>query len=130
MTTDCPDCDGSGTTGHESDCPAPEEDIPGSVASLLQTIEQPLWMEHAACRTAGPLPFYPEPLHRADLAREYCDSCPVVDDCLIHAVVVNETHGVWGGCSPRERRRVRKVWVLTGEIKRENETIWPVRAGE
>ena len=33
---------------------------------------------------------------------------PVSEPCLEHALVNRIDHGVWGGCSERERRRILK----------------------
>jgi WhiB family redox-sensing transcriptional regulator len=32
----------------------------------------------------------------------------VVNDCLEYALAEHIDHGVWGGCSERERRRIAK----------------------
>ena len=32
--------------------------------------------------------------------------CPVREACLEHAIAVREKHGVWGGLTARERRRL------------------------
>lgn len=40
---------------------------------------------------------------REDAAKAYCRRCPVVEQCLEHAMAVREEHGVWGGLNPRER---------------------------
>ncbi|MGH9290867.1 MAG: WhiB family transcriptional regulator, partial [Acidimicrobiales bacterium] len=34
--------------------------------------------------------------------------CPVKEQCLEHALANRIDHGVWGGCSERERRRILK----------------------
>ena len=39
-------------------------------------------------------------------ARAVCRDCVVVADCLRHALDNYEVHGVWGGTSPVERRRI------------------------
>lgn len=36
-----------------------------------------------------------------------CAACPVRQDCLEQALATSERHGVWGGLSERERRRIR-----------------------
>ena len=38
--------------------------------------------------------------------RPICAACPVREACLEHALAVREKHGVWGGLTERERRRV------------------------
>ena len=66
------------------------------------------WFDAAACRGASPAMFHPE---RGDwraetLARQVCASCPVTQQCLEHALTNQETLGMWGGTSARERRRI------------------------
>jgi len=41
------------------------------------------------------------------LARQLCSQCPVQNLCLEYAIVAEETFGVWGGLTPRERRMMR-----------------------
>ena len=43
-------------------------------------------------------------------ALEYCNSCPVKQDCLRFAYDNNIQHGVYGGLTPKERRRFRLEW--------------------
>lgn len=38
------------------------------------------------------------------VAKQLCNQCPVREACLAYALKANETHGVWGGLSPNERR--------------------------
>jgi WhiB family redox-sensing transcriptional regulator len=37
-----------------------------------------------------------------------CSECPVQLDCLEYALAYRIDHGVWGGASERERRRILK----------------------
>lgn len=68
------------------------------------------WREHALCRGVDPAIFHPEDEeedeHASDAARAVCFACPVREMCLEHAISVREKHGVWGGLSARERRRL------------------------
>ena len=43
-----------------------------------------------------------------DRARKICVDCPVIEQCLEYALDERIEHGVWGGCSERERRRILK----------------------
>jgi WhiB family redox-sensing transcriptional regulator len=43
-----------------------------------------------------------------DKARKICAGCPVASTCLEYALEHRNEHGVWGGCSERERRRILK----------------------
>lgn len=42
-------------------------------------------------------------------AKRICGSCPVIDQCLQHALDHGEADGVWGGMSPEERRELKRV---------------------
>jgi WhiB family redox-sensing transcriptional regulator len=43
-----------------------------------------------------------------DAARQICAECPVKAECLEYALENRIDHGVWGGCSERERRRIQR----------------------
>jgi WhiB family redox-sensing transcriptional regulator len=66
----------------------------------------PGWMLQARCREAAPGEFFPSDGVGVDRARRICDDCPVKIDCLEYALTYRIDHGVWGGCSERERRRI------------------------
>lgn len=36
-----------------------------------------------------------------------CRRCPVRDACLDWAMRAEESHGIWGGTTPRDRARIR-----------------------
>jgi WhiB family redox-sensing transcriptional regulator len=38
-----------------------------------------------------------------------CRRCPVRDSCLAYALENNETHGVWGGMTPQQRKDLRRL---------------------
>lgn len=46
-------------------------------------------------------PYYAE-------AKSICDTCPIKDACLAHALEEKERFGMWGGTTPIERRRVER----------------------
>lgn len=41
-------------------------------------------------------------------AKKQCADCPVKNLCLEYALVANETHGVWGGTTAKERKDLRR----------------------
>jgi WhiB family redox-sensing transcriptional regulator len=71
------------------------------------------WREQAACRGMDPAEamriFFPARGERNAEARSYCVRCPVRQECLDDALADPATgdHGVRGGTSERQRRRIR-----------------------
>ena len=45
---------------------------------------------------------------REERAKELCRRCPVIQECLAHALAVREPYGIWGGMSESERTSVLK----------------------
>lgn len=66
------------------------------------------WMREGHCRHYPPSAFFPSDGVGVDIARSICAECPVKAECLEYALVQRIDHGVWGGCSERERRRLLK----------------------
>ena len=67
------------------------------------------WMARGRCTNVPPSRFFPSDGAGVDAARKICAECPVKEPCLEHALAHRIDHGVWGGCSERERRRILKV---------------------
>ncbi|HEY9557755.1 MAG TPA: WhiB family transcriptional regulator [Acidimicrobiales bacterium] len=66
------------------------------------------WMTRGLCTNVPPAIFFPSDGAGVDVARKICADCPVREACLEHALANRIDHGVWGGCSERERRRILK----------------------
>lgn len=66
------------------------------------------WMARGLCANVPPSVFFPSDGAGVEAARKICADCPVKAACLEHALVHRIDHGVWGGCSERERRRILK----------------------
>lgn len=64
------------------------------------------WMSHGNCAHRDPSMFFPSDGVGVEIARRACDGCPVKVQCLEYAIAERIDHGVWGGCSERERRRI------------------------
>lgn len=45
---------------------------------------------------------------RVRKAKAVCNSCPVQDYCLEYALVTDQTIGIWGGLTERERRGLQQ----------------------
>ena len=66
------------------------------------------WMQSGLCRHVSPSTFFPNDGVGVEVARRICASCPVQSPCLEYALRERIDHGVWGGTSERERRRILK----------------------
>jgi WhiB family redox-sensing transcriptional regulator len=66
------------------------------------------WMLGARCRDLPPVIFFPRDGAGVEVARHYCAECPVRTQCLEFALEQRIDHGVWGGASERERRRITR----------------------
>lgn len=64
------------------------------------------WDLSAACRNTHPRMFFTEDPTGMAYARMVCARCSVRSECLEYALANGEKFGIWGGLSPRERRRI------------------------
>jgi WhiB family transcriptional regulator, redox-sensing transcriptional regulator len=71
------------------------------------------WMRTASCRGRPPSDFFPSDGVGVERAKKLCVQCEVRLECLEYALSYRIDHGVWGGCSERERRRILRRRRLT-----------------
>ena len=64
------------------------------------------WMQRGKCRDLSPSIFFPSDGLGVQAAQRICAECPVASACLEYALTERVDHGVWGGKSERERRRI------------------------
>jgi WhiB family transcriptional regulator, redox-sensing transcriptional regulator len=72
------------------------------------------WHLQASCRGPESQLFFPPSLPerreerevREARAKRICTECPVREECLEFAIRVREPHGIWGGLTEAERRRL------------------------
>lgn len=83
-------------------------DTPVSVSRPSDEDSTTAWMSAGNCRNYPPAVFFPSDGVGVDRARKICTDCPVAAQCLEYALDQRIEHGVWGGCSERERRRILK----------------------
>lgn len=72
------------------------------------------WREDAACLgVVEEVSFFPDPEDLSAIARAkaVCATCPVASECLTWAIETNQSEGVWGGHTPKERRSIRRRWI-------------------
>jgi WhiB family transcriptional regulator, redox-sensing transcriptional regulator len=81
----------------------------GSVYLWMRPIEGE-WVRDAACAQTDPEAFFPygETSTEVRLAKAVCNGCEVRTECLTYALEVDEQWGIWGGLTPRERKRLKK----------------------
>jgi len=74
------------------------------------------WTQQAACRNVQePDLFFDE--HETKMAMFVCSLCPVVSQCLTHAID-NDEVGVWGGTTAGQRRKLSKGKTCSQQQKR------------
>lgn len=87
-----------------------------SVSRALKPVhDQWDWQFDGACVTADPESFFLEDSMRGKKKREkekkaiaLCNTCPVKQECLDHALKVPEIYGVWGGMTEEHRHDLAK----------------------
>ena len=75
------------------------------------------WQAFARCKNMDTDTFYPPEdeekgprVRRERVAKQICGECVVQFRCRVHALLTAESHGVWGGLSESERRRVKRPY--------------------
>ncbi len=66
------------------------------------------WMANGECRFEPPSTFFPSDGVGVEIAKRICADCKVKAQCLEYALEHRIDHGVWGGTSERQRRRILK----------------------
>lgn len=69
------------------------------------------WRYSAACQKTNPELFFPgidgeDAISQTAEAKKVCATCPVQAACLAWAFAKGQQHGVWGGLSASERKKV------------------------
>jgi len=89
------------------------------LAAIYERMNIGEWSHRAKCHGLPGNLFYAEYQHnnsQVQEARSVClgthpdhpGVCPVIQECLDYAINNGERYGVWGGCSERERRRIKR----------------------
>jgi WhiB family redox-sensing transcriptional regulator len=74
--------------------------------TVHETPDEYAWMLRGKCRGVNPADFFPSDGLGVEAAQQVCHNCPVRVECLEYALENRIEHGVWGGASERERRRI------------------------
>jgi len=63
------------------------------------------------CIDEDPNLFFPEyynDLEAVEKAKTICGNCWIKDECLEYAMQTSNLDGIWGGTTPRDRKRLRQ----------------------
>lgn len=71
--------------------------------------ETPAWMEQSLCSQVDPELWFQEKGGSSRPAINTCRRCPVMQECLEHALDNCEVHGIWGATTPQQRRRLGRT---------------------
>ena len=85
-----------------------------SAPDFRNIVPPPEWMAAGLCAQVDPELFFPELGCPTREAKAVCAGCEVRAQCLAYALAHRERHGVWGGCSERERRRMHRPVLRQG----------------
>lgn len=66
------------------------------------------WRDAGACLDHDPMLWFPDRGGSAAQAKAICADCPVMAECLDHAITFNEGSGIWGGTNEKERRTIKR----------------------
>lgn len=84
--------------------------------SVFLEVKPPDWHKEAQCNgTSNEIFFVDSPdgdktnewAERTSIAKSICKACTVRLECLEYAIDTRQEKGIWGGLTPRERRRVQ-----------------------
>ena len=71
------------------------------------------WHDRAACRNVQTDVFFPGrgDRKRIRVALEYCETCPVIFECLTYAIhfADRDLPGIYGGTTENERTKLRRA---------------------
>ena len=81
--------------------------------NLRPVYDEWAWQEESNCRNADSDLFFLDPMMRGkekrnkeQEAKKICKGCPVVQQCLNHALSIPEFFGVWGGMTADQRNSI------------------------
>lgn len=75
------------------------------------------WQDRGLCAQADPDAWFPDKGESARPAKAVCRGCPVRTECLTYALEHGERHGIWGGLTERQRRRLKPAAQSAAQIR-------------
>lgn len=95
--------------------------------NLIEAIRQD-WRADALCPQVSLDEFHAEQgiggTEQINFAKQCCELCPVKAACLDYALAANEQFGIWGGTTPRVRRRLRAERGITTSLPKPEFVSW------
>jgi len=83
------------------------------LSNLRPVYDEWAWQEESNCKDIDSDLFFLDPQARGKNKRDkekaavkICRSCPVIEQCLNHALSIPEYFGVWGGMTADERNSI------------------------
>lgn len=76
---------------------------------MIEIPDPPRWHADSLCREYPKLSWFEGREVDLDRAKSVCRRCTVREDCLQHALDNEPLVGVWGGLTPKERRRLPRA---------------------
>lgn len=96
-----------GNTGRTSGVPGMASPTSGTAPGGITRAGLREWHPQASCQGSDLRLFFPGPGGSTHAAKRICSVCGVRAECLEHALVQREDHGVWGGLDEDGRHRLR-----------------------
>ena len=78
------------------------------IKAIRETLRTPRFRQAGACVGLNPKMWDDDVKELAFLAKPICAECPVLAECLAWGMEFEE-HGIWGGTTGSERRKLRKA---------------------
>lgn len=106
-----PEFFGSNTEKHLQDAAHGTFAAKSLTKALRSAVDSSEWMSEGACygdEEAAHLLADGSTHEQHQGIKTYCTSCPVSEECLVHALAYGESEGVWGGLTPTQRTRLMR----------------------
>ena len=67
------------------------------------------WRDSALCKKYKDIDFFADDSISIKKSLNICKKCTVAVECLKYSIEENETYGIWGCSTQRERRKIMKT---------------------
>lgn len=81
------------------------------------------WRFLSKCRKVSPDFFFPSAGRASNKAKEFCNNCPVISECLEDAIKT-DSDGIRAGFTYRERREIVRLRDKLNSPKPKREIVW------